>query len=100
MLHSILFYVFAAIMFGAALGVVLSRNPVHSVMLLVFTFFNAAILWLLAEAEFLAGSWKRSLGRIYLGKWVPKILCEGGVNFIKREGNMLVTGAAPLINTN
>ncbi|MDH3821512.1 MAG: NADH-quinone oxidoreductase subunit J, partial [Gammaproteobacteria bacterium] len=54
MLHSILFYVFAAIMFGAALGVVLSRNPVHSVMLLVFTFFNAAILWLLAEAEFLA----------------------------------------------
>ena len=54
MLHSILFYVFATIMFGAALGVVLSRNPVHSVMLLVFTFFNAAILWLLAEAEFLA----------------------------------------------
>ena len=54
MLHSILFYVFTAIMFGAALGVILSRNPVHSVMLLVFTFFNAAILWLLAEAEFLA----------------------------------------------
>ena len=54
MLHSILFYVFATIMFGAALGVVLSRNPVHAVMFLVFTFFNAAILWLLAEAEFLA----------------------------------------------
>jgi NADH-quinone oxidoreductase subunit J len=54
MLHSILFYVFAAIRFGAALGVILSRNPVHAVMFLVFTFFNAAILWLLAEAEFLA----------------------------------------------
>ena len=54
MLHSILFYVFATIMFGAALGVILSRNPVHAVMFLVFTFFNAAILWLLAEAEFLA----------------------------------------------
>ena len=40
-------------MFMAALGVVFSRNPVHSVMFLVFTFFNAAILWLLAEAEFL-----------------------------------------------
>ena len=53
-LHSILFYVFAAIMFGAAMGVVFSRNPVHAVMFLVFTFFNAAILWLLAEAEFLA----------------------------------------------
>jgi NADH-quinone oxidoreductase subunit J len=41
-------------MFMAALGVVFSRNPVHSVMLLVLTFFNAAILWLMAEAEFLA----------------------------------------------
>ncbi|MEJ2273532.1 MAG: NADH-quinone oxidoreductase subunit J [Woeseiaceae bacterium] len=54
MLYSTLFYVFATIMFGAALGVVFSRNPVHAVMFLVFTFFNAAILWLLAEAEFLA----------------------------------------------
>ena len=54
LLHTILFYVFAAIMFGAALGVVFSKNPVHAVMFLVFTFFNAAVLWLLAEAEFLA----------------------------------------------
>ncbi|MCG8371019.1 MAG: NADH-quinone oxidoreductase subunit J [Proteobacteria bacterium] len=54
MLHSVLFYVFAGVMFGAAMGVVFSRNPVHAVMFLVFTFFNAAILWLLAEAEFLA----------------------------------------------
>ncbi len=52
--QSILFYVFAAIMFGAALGVVFSRNPVHAVMFLVLTFFNAAVLWLMAEAEFLA----------------------------------------------
>ncbi len=52
--QSILFYVFASVMFAAALGVVFSRNPVHSVMLLVLTFFNAAILWLMAEAEFLA----------------------------------------------
>ena len=41
-------------MFVAALGVVFSRNPINAVMFLVFTFFNAAILWLLAEAEFLA----------------------------------------------
>ena len=52
--HAILFYVFAAVMFAAALGVVFSRNPVHSVMLLVLTFFQAAVLWLMAEAEFLA----------------------------------------------
>jgi len=52
--HSILFYVFAVIMIGAALGVVFSRNPVHAVMFLVLTFFQSAMLWLLAEAEFLA----------------------------------------------
>ena len=50
----ILFYTFSAIMLGAALGVVFSRNPVHSVMFLVLTFFQAALLWLMAEAEFLA----------------------------------------------
>ena len=54
LIQAILFYVFAGVMFAAALGVVFSRNPVHSVMLLVLTFFNAAILWLMAEAEFLA----------------------------------------------
>lgn len=41
-------------MLGAAAGVVFSRNPVHSVMFLVLTFFQSAILWLMAEAEFLA----------------------------------------------
>ncbi len=54
MFHTILFYSFAFVMFGAAIGVVFSRNPVHSVMFLVLTFFQAAVLWLLAEAEFLA----------------------------------------------
>jgi len=54
MLHSVLFYLFAVVMLGAALGVVFSRNPVHSVMFLVLTFFQSACLWLMAEAEFLA----------------------------------------------
>jgi NADH-quinone oxidoreductase subunit J len=53
-LHSFLFYIFAAVMLAAAMGVVFSRNPVHSVMFLVLTFFQSAILWLMAEAEFLA----------------------------------------------
>lgn len=52
--HTILFYVFAAVLVAAALGVVFARNPVHSVMLLVLTFFQSAVLWLMAEAEFLA----------------------------------------------
>ena len=54
MFHTFLFYAFAAILMGAALGVILSRNPVHAVMFLVLAFFQSAVLWLLAEAEFLA----------------------------------------------
>ncbi len=54
MLQTILFYVFALMMLGAACGVVLSRNPVHSVMFLVLTFFQSAVLWIMLEAEFLA----------------------------------------------
>jgi NADH-quinone oxidoreductase subunit J len=53
-IHSLLFYLFAAIMIGAALGVIFARNPVHSIMFLVLTFFQSAVLWLMAEAEFLA----------------------------------------------
>jgi NADH-quinone oxidoreductase subunit J len=52
--HAILFYFFAAVLMGAALGVIFSRNPVHAVMFLVLAFFQSAVLWLLAEAEFLA----------------------------------------------
>ena len=54
MFQAILFYMFAAVLIGAALGVVFSRNPVHAVMFLVLTFLQSACLWLLAEAEFLA----------------------------------------------
>ncbi|MDZ7643753.1 MAG: NADH-quinone oxidoreductase subunit J [Woeseiaceae bacterium] len=54
MFHAILFYTFAAILIGAALGVIFSRNPVHAIMFLVLAFFQSAVLWLLAEAEFLA----------------------------------------------
>jgi len=52
--HAILFYSFATFLMGAAIGVVVSRNPVHSVMFLVLAFFESAMLWMLAEAEFLA----------------------------------------------
>ena len=54
MLAEILFYTFAAVLVGAAVGVIASRNPVHSVLFLVLCFCNAAVLWLLIEAEFLA----------------------------------------------
>ena len=50
----VLFYLFAATLIGSALGVILSRNPVYSVLFLVFAFINSAFLWMLIEAEFLA----------------------------------------------
>ncbi|MFK8053362.1 MAG: NADH-quinone oxidoreductase subunit J [Woeseiaceae bacterium] len=51
---NLLFYTFSAVLIGAALGVIFSRNPMHSVMFLVLAFFNSAVLWLLLQAEFLA----------------------------------------------
>ena len=52
--HAILFYSFATFLMGAAIGVIVSRNPVHAVMFLVLAFFQSAMLWILIEAEFLA----------------------------------------------
>ena len=52
--ETLLFYLFAAITVIGALGVIGARNPVHSVLLLVLTFFATAVLWLLLQAEFLA----------------------------------------------
>ncbi|MHB1360687.1 MAG: NADH-quinone oxidoreductase subunit J [Rhodocyclaceae bacterium] len=48
------FYVLAAILLLAALRVITARNPVHAVLFLVLSFFSAACLWLLLQAEFLA----------------------------------------------
>jgi NADH-quinone oxidoreductase subunit J len=49
-----LFYLFAAILTLAALGVIGSRNPVYSALALVLCFVTSAAIWLLVEAEFLA----------------------------------------------
>jgi NADH-quinone oxidoreductase subunit J len=49
-----LFWFFAAILVIAALGVIISRNPVHSALSLVVCFVTSAAIWLLIEAEFLA----------------------------------------------
>jgi NADH-quinone oxidoreductase subunit J len=49
-----LFYAFAAIMVLAALRVITARNPVHAALFLVLAFFNAAGIWMLLQAEFLA----------------------------------------------
>ena len=49
-----IFYVFAAVLVFSATMVITRRNPVHAVLFLVLAFFNAAGLWMLLEAEFLA----------------------------------------------
>jgi NADH-quinone oxidoreductase subunit J len=49
-----IFYFFATVLIATALGVVISRNPVYSALLLVLSFVTCAGLWLLLEAEFLA----------------------------------------------
>jgi NADH-quinone oxidoreductase subunit J len=54
LLVQLLFYGFALVLLAAALGVITCRNPVHSALCLVLTFFTAAAIWLLVEAEFLA----------------------------------------------
>lgn len=51
---AIFFYIFAFILLSSALMVVFARNPVHSVLFLILAFFNAAALFLLSGAEFLA----------------------------------------------
>ena len=49
-----LFYVFAALMLFAAFRVITARNPVHAALYLVLAFFQAAAIWILLKAEFLA----------------------------------------------
>jgi NADH-quinone oxidoreductase subunit J len=50
----ILFWFYGIVLIGAALAVVLVRNPVHAALFLVLSFFSAAAIWLLLYAEFLA----------------------------------------------
>jgi NADH-quinone oxidoreductase subunit J len=54
LITGLLFYAFAGVLLVAALGVITTRNPVHSVLFLVLAFVQSAALWLLIEAEFLA----------------------------------------------
>ena len=54
MIGALFFYMFSAVMLGAGLMVVVSRNPVFSVLFLILAFFNAAGLFVLIGAEFIA----------------------------------------------
>jgi NADH-quinone oxidoreductase subunit J len=58
-----LFYVFSTILLIAAFRVITARNPVHAVLFLVLTFFQASMIWMLLKAEFLS----LSLVLVYVG---------------------------------
>jgi len=89
------FYLFAAVLLAAGVMVIVSRNPVHSVLFLILAFLNAAALFVLLGAEFLA----MILAIVYVGAvavlfmFVVMIL---DINFVElREGFLeyLPTGA-------
>ncbi len=52
--HDIVFYFLSTILLIAGLRVITARNPVHAALYLVLSFFTAAGIWVLLEAEFLA----------------------------------------------
>ena len=58
-----LFYLFSLVLLFAAFRVITARNPVYAALFLVLTFFQAAGIWMLLKAEFLA----ISLVLVYVG---------------------------------
>ena len=51
---SVLFYLFSAVLLASSFGVITARSTVHAALFLVLAFFNAACLWMMLKAEFLA----------------------------------------------
>lgn len=95
MIAALIFYMFAALTVGSAVMVISARNPVNSVLFLILCFFNAAGLFLLLGAEFLA----MVLVVVYVGAVAVLFLFVVmmlDINFLKlREGFLqyLPTGA-------
>jgi NADH-quinone oxidoreductase subunit J len=54
MIATVFFYIFSVILLASAAMVVSARNTVHAVLFLILAFFNAAALFVIAGAEFLA----------------------------------------------
>src|SRR3972149_7188339 len=54
MIEAIFFYVFSAVLILSAMMVIAARNPVYSVLFLILAFFNAAALFVMLGAEFIA----------------------------------------------
>ncbi len=100
------FWAFASVTVLSALGVILARNPVHAVLSLVLTFFSAAMLWLLLQAEFLG----IVLVLVYIGAVMVLFLFvvmmldintaplrEGFVRYLPLTGLVVVVMAAEMV---
>ena len=74
MFELLFFGMYAFVLIAAAIGVIASRNPVHSAMFLVLAFVTSAVLWLMLEAEFLG----TPIGVLYTGALMPH-RCRGRV---------------------
>ena len=53
-MNTILFFILSIIIIISSFLVIISKNPIHSVLFLILVFFNSAILFLFSNAEFLA----------------------------------------------
>ena len=62
-INTALFYVFSGVLLFASFRVITARSPVYAALFLVLAFFNAACVWMLLHAEFLA----ISLVLVYVG---------------------------------
>ena len=69
---ALFFYLFSTVMVASAFMVIASRNPVHSVLFLILSFVNAAGLFLLLGAEFLA----MILVVVYVGRGSRSCSCS------------------------
>src|SRR3954464_9834683 len=88
LLQAIAFYLFSAVLIASAVMVIAGRNPVHSVLFLILAFFNAAALFVLLGAEFIA----MTLAIVYVGAVAVLFLFVGmmlDINFAALRQGML-----------
>lgn len=97
MIQLLVFYMLAAVAIAAAVMVISARNPVHSVLFLILTFFNGAGLFVLIGAEFLA----MVLVVVYVGAVAVLFLFVVmmlDINFVRlREGSLQYLPVGALI---
>jgi NADH-quinone oxidoreductase subunit J len=83
MIEQIVFYLFGGILLLSASMVVVMRNPIHSALFLVLSFFASAAIWLLLQAEFLA----ITLVLVYVGAVILFVVMMLDINLVTvREG--------------